>query len=113
MSSLDQLPDNLAGGDNDDGKAGVLVSTVNDAPRTRIMLEENDQIPPNGQFFGADGVGYMLKAGEEADVPESIISILNSAVMSVPVLDDGNRVTGYRDKLRFPYRIITESRPGA
>ncbi len=74
--------------------------------RVRIVLEENDQIGPSGQFFGADGRGYMLRPGEEADVPESILNILDTAVMSVPVKDGSDTVTGYRDRLRFPYRFV-------
>lgn len=76
-------------------------------PRVRIILEDNDQIPPTGQFFGADGVGYMLKPNMAADVPASIISILDSCVMSTPIVDpDTLQVTGYRDRLRFPYRVV-------
>ncbi len=56
--------------------------------RVRIILEENDNIPPSGQFFGVQGKGYVLRPGEEADVPLSIIGILNTAVMSVPVMAD-------------------------
>lgn len=78
--------------------------------RTRIVLEDNEQIGPNGQFFGADGKGYMLKPGEEADVPDSILNILDSAVMSVPVTDGSQTVIGYRDRLRFPYRVCTVRR---
>jgi hypothetical protein len=76
--------------------------------RVRIILEENDNIPPTGQFFGVQGKGYVLRAGEEADVPISIIGILNTAVMSVPVKDQGDRVMGYRDRLRFPYRVVLD-----
>lgn len=78
--------------------------------RTRIILEDNDQIGPNGQFFGANGKGYMLKPGEEADVPDSILNILDTAVTSIPVVDGSNTVIGYRDRLRFPYRVMTSRR---
>ena len=76
-------------------------------PRVRIVLEENDNIPPTGQFFGADGKGFMLKPGMEAVVPLSIINILNTAIMSVPQIDPATKqVTGFRDRLRFPYRVL-------
>lgn len=78
--------------------------------RTRIVLEDNDQIGPSGQFFGADGKGYMLRPGEEADVPDSILNILDTAVTSIPVTDSSQTVIGYRERLRFPYRIITARR---
>ena len=76
-------------------------------PRVRIILEDNDGIPPTGLFLGAQGVGYMLKANMPADVPASIIGILDTAVMSTPIVDpETMQVTGYRDRLRFPYRVV-------
>lgn len=92
---------------------GASAASVPAAPktrRTRIVLEDNDQIGPNGQFFGADGVGYMLRPGEEADVPDSILNILDTAVGSVPVVDNTDTVVGYRNRLRFPYRIVAARR---
>jgi hypothetical protein len=75
--------------------------------RIRIILEQNDNIPPTGQFFGLNGVGYMLKPGLAADVPEGIVNILNDAVMSVPVIDPTTQqVINFQDRLRFPYRVI-------
>lgn len=96
---LDAVKSNL-----EDDEANIAV--VPKLPRVRIMLEDSKDIPPTGQFFSADGVGYRLKPGVEADVPMSIISILDTAVMSEPILDDNDKVTGYRDKRRFPYRVI-------
>lgn len=90
------------------GKGKAPAAAV--AQRTRIVLEDNDQIGPSGQFFGADGKGYMLRPGEEADVPNSILNILDSAIMSVPVTDGSQSIIGYRDRLRFPYRVITARR---
>lgn len=105
MSQLENIASNLVAED-DQPKEAALLSPLE--RRVRIILEENDNIPPTGQFFGAQGVGYVLRPGEEADVPLSLISILNTAVMSTPVLDSGQRVIGYRDRLRFPYRIVIQ-----
>lgn len=81
--------------------------------RTTIVLEDNEQIPPTGQFFGADGKGFILRPGEAASVPDEILNILDTAVSSVPVKDNSDTVIGYRDRLRFPYRIVTDRRKAA
>jgi hypothetical protein len=103
---LDAVASNLVA---DEAPSAPLVAAVE--RRVRIILEENEQIPPTGQFFGVQGKGYVLRAGEEADVPLSIIGILNTAVMSVPVKDQGDRVMGFRERLRFPYRVCSDLRP--
>ena len=73
--------------------------------RIRIYLEENEEIPPTGLFMQLDGVGYVLRPGEEADVPVGLVEILDHATVSIPRMN-GDRVEGYRDRARFPYRII-------
>lgn len=73
--------------------------------RIRILLEENDEIPPTGLFLAVNGTGYVLRAGEEADVPEFLLDILNHAEVSTP-RTEGDRVVGYKTRSRFPYRII-------
>lgn len=75
-------------------------------PRIRIMLEDNDNIPPGGQFIGVDGYGYMLQPNVEAEVPINVLDVLDHAIMSVPITDENRNVIGYRDRLRFPYRVI-------
>lgn len=78
-------------------------------PRVRIVLEDNDNVPPTGQFFGHNGRGFILRSGEEADVPPELINILNDAVWEAPIVDEGTRqIIGYRKRLRFPYRIIAQ-----
>jgi hypothetical protein len=79
-------------------------------PRIRIMLEDNDQIPPGGQFVSADGRAFLIQAGYEVNVPYSVLDVLDHAIMSVPVKDRNDTVIGYRDRLRFPYRVIREGR---
>lgn len=105
QTALSQIASNLID-PVDEAEAALAVADPIEK-RVRIILEENDNIPPTGQFFGVQGKGYVLRPGEEAEVPLSIIGILNTAVMSVPVKDQGDRVIGYRDRLRFPYRVMS------
>ena len=74
----------------------------------RIRLEENDAIPPTGLFLGLNGQSYILRPGRVASVPPGIINILNDAVMTVAAIDpDTLKVVGWRDRLRFPYQLIS------
>lgn len=82
--------------------------------RVRIILEEQRGIPPTGQFFGLQGVGFMLKPGQPADVPVGIVDILNHAIESEPVVEDETmKVTRFRNRLRLPYRVIRHIKKGA
>lgn len=81
--------------------------------RVWIVLEDNDQIPPGGQFLSADGRGYLLQPGVEAEVPMCIISILDTAITDIPVTDLLQRVVSYKKRLRFPYRVVTEAQRAA
>lgn len=73
----------------------------------RIYLEDSDAIAPSGQPFGVNGRTYMLKPGVEVDVPPELISVLNDAVMEVPILEPNtDRLIGFRKRLRFPYHKV-------
>jgi len=85
------------------------ISDVKTPARFTIVLEEDAGIPPTGLYISANGKPYLLMAGVEAQVPQEVISVLNDAVTSIPVIDpQTQRVTGYRERLRFPYRRINE-----
>ena len=81
-------------------------------PRTvRILLEENDNIPPTGLPLGANGIGFILRAGVEVDVPLTVLDILEHAVISLPVMDPSTQqVVGHRDQRRYPFRVISHGR---
>lgn len=73
----------------------------------RIILEENDNIPPNGLYLGLNGRGYLLRPGEEVNVPLGVIDILDHAIMSSPVVDPTTRqVVGHRNRMRYSYRRV-------
>ena len=93
------------------GKSKVAVAAVSGevipaAARVKIILEENDNIPPTGLFVGINNKSYLIRAGEEVEVPVEVVEVLNDAVEDVPRTDGNNNVLDYRKKMRFPYRLI-------
>lgn len=79
-------------------------------PRTvKIVLEENEDIPPTGLFIGHNGRSYLICCGAEVDVPLGVLGILDDAIVSVPIRDSGNRVVGTRQRRRFNYRRVVSA----
>ena len=88
-------------------KVGRAPKTARQRETVRILLEENEEIPPTGLFVGLNGRGYLIRPGEEVDVPLGVAEILSHAVMSTPSLDPSTKqVIGYRERMRYPYRTI-------
>jgi len=76
----------------------------------KIILEENENIPPTGLALGLNGRTWHLKPGEAVDVPLPIVEILDNAIMSKPVKSqDGRGISHWRDQMRFPYRVVRDN----
>ena len=73
---------------------------------TRIILDETDNMPPTGQMFQINGRAFLIVPGVPVDVPDVVIEVLDNAVHSVPTRNAALQVTGYRDRHRFPYRVL-------
>ena len=87
--------------------AAMQVAATGMPKRVKIWLEENDDIPPTGLPLGHNGTSYIICPGEEVEVPAFLVEILDNAVMAMPVKDpQTQRVIGYRDRLRYPYRKL-------
>lgn len=83
------------------------VKTVAKQAKVKIVLEENEEIPPTGLFIGLNGVGYLIRPGEEVEVPYGVKEVLEHAVMSMPAIDPVTKqVLGYRDRMRYPFRVV-------
>ena len=90
----------------DANEAKAAVNTPAKPKRVKIILDENDAIPPGGQFFGVNGTGYQIQPGKEVEIPEFLLGVIDNAVTTKPILNDDGQVVGYRDVPRFPYRIV-------
>lgn len=90
--------------------AAKKASGKKEVKRIRIILAKNDDVPPSGLFIGHNGVGYQLKPGKPADVPEFLLGVLDDAVVKRPVVGDNGRITGFEDSPRFPYQVVRDKR---
>lgn len=75
--------------------------------RVRIVLDENENIPPGGLYLGLNGYGYRIAPGVEVNVPVGVVDILDHAIETVTILDPiTKQKIGTREKRRYSYSLV-------
>jgi hypothetical protein len=93
-------------GNNLDGDTAALPE-YDPEKRVKIILEENEEIPPTGLPIGVNGEVCFVKPGEEVNIKQKFLTVLDNAETSAPIINPGTKaIEGYRTRLRFPYRRV-------
>ena len=83
---------------------------VNMPKTTRIILEDNDNIPPTGLFLGHNGRSFILRTGIPVEVPIEVLDVLDHAIMTVPIINEQTRQpVGWRDRHKYPYKVVRDA----
>ncbi len=73
-----------------------------------IVCDESPDMPPTGYTVGLNGTCYIIRPGAVVNVPEGVLEVIRHAIQSVPIVDNlSQRVVGYRDRPRIPWRYAT------
>lgn len=76
-----------------------------------IVLEESTDIPPTGLFVSHNGTAYVIVPGEEVEVPDFLLEVLDNAITSAAQTDGTTgKIVGHRNRSRFPYRRIGDKK---
>jgi len=89
-------------------KGAKKTAVAQGLPETvRVILNEDDAIPPTGLFVGFNGRGYLIQPNQEVDLPLGVLEILDNAIHSVPKIDPlSRRVVDYASRPRFTYQTV-------
>ena len=91
-------------------RATKKVMSSDTEARVRIILEDNENIPPTGLGVGVNGRHYIIRPGFRVDVPKSVVGVLRDAIIAAPIVDAlTKKMSGTTRRMRFPFR---ELRPG-
>lgn len=85
----------------------VVKPTKSAEPRFVINVQLANDMEPKKIFVSPNGRDFLIERGKDVEVPASVLSVLDDAVMGVAERDpnDENRVVMV-DRKRFPYTIV-------
>jgi len=76
-------------------------------PRDRIIIHPSIKIPKEGLFLALNGFAFLVKPGEEIDLPRPVRLMLDTRIETETIQgDDGKEYT--RDIPRITYTLIKE-----
>jgi hypothetical protein len=88
-------------------KAATKAVPTPDAGRTWIVLDDNPNIPPTGQFVSVNGNGCLIRVGEPVLVRNEILEVLDHALEAVAQTTASHQRTGNQhDRRRFSYHVV-------
>jgi len=72
----------------------------------RCLLTINSTSESDGTdavFLSVNGRAYQIPRDKEVNVPESVVSVLQDAVVRSPILNDAGNVVAWKDAKRFSF----------
>jgi hypothetical protein len=76
-------------------------------PKDRIVIHEAVDIPREGMFISLNGYPYLIKPGEEVDVPRPVRDMLDTRIVTITSHDEsGKEYT--KDIKRVNYTLIKQ-----
>lgn len=77
------------------------------APKVKIRIHKTgDKNEQKQVYVGVNGVGYLIKRGEDVLVPEPVMRVLEDAVQSVYDYDDDKGMLVKREALAYPFTRV-------
>jgi len=75
--------------------------------RDRIIVHQSSKIPKQGQFVSLNGYSFLIKPGEEIDLPRPVRLMLDTRVETETIQGEDGK-TYSRNIPRFTYTLIKE-----
>ena len=76
--------------------------------RDRVVFHPSMKIPREGQFISLNGYGFLVKPGEEIDLPRPVRLMVDTLIETETIQgEDGKQYT--RDVPRFTYTLVAEA----
>lgn len=75
--------------------------------RDRIIIHQSSKIPKEGQFVSLNGYSFLIKPGEEVDIPRPVRLMLDTRVETETIQGEDGK-TYSRNIPRFTYTLIKE-----
>lgn len=71
-----------------------------------IKLNDNEEMPPTGQFFQVNGRFFILQAEIWHRVPSFLLGVIDHAISDKPVVNEQLQLVGTRSQKRFTYEVF-------
>lgn len=75
--------------------------------KDRIVIHESVDIPKEGMFISLNGYPFLVRPGEEVDIPRPVRKMLDTRITRV-VTQDGDGKDHIRDVPRIMYTLVKE-----